>query len=326
MRQIPDRYGGDLVESVGPEYLDLVQAADRDIREGAVRIVGEIHVVRDRPGVDGLEKLERRLRIEDLRLADILEGEPHLPPVRRRRDVRAERARLLHPPDDLVIGNADDVGFRDEGRADVAVPPVGREDLHAGTIRQRDPRLLLICIAVEHRDIVLTTHRDPYFPSVRREEGLVRRAAHIGGVLDRIGRRIDESDGVRADRHDRKGPPVGRETHAVHQHLPFVERTEVRRLRLAEPDHAEELVRHRIRHRHGIRELLRGVDTIAVAQGNVGRGGGERRLTSERRPHAGQKGAGEQARHNAHLHGLLSLSSPPFSRCRRRAGRRREAP
>jgi hypothetical protein len=55
-------------------------------------------------------------------------------------------------------------------------------------------------LAVEHVDVVLAAHRHPDLLAVGREEGLVRRAADIGDVLDRVGRGVDEGDGVGADR------------------------------------------------------------------------------------------------------------------------------
>ena len=178
-----------------------------------------------------LDQVERRLGVEHLRLADVLEREPHLLAVRRRRDVRAERAFLLHLRDDLVIGDGDDVGLRIERRADVAVFAVGREDLHARAVRRGDAGLLRERLRIEHGDIVLAAHGDPDFLAVGREERLVRRAADIGHVLHRIGRGVDEGHRIRADRDHRERPVIRRVAHAVHQHLPLVERAEIAGLR-----------------------------------------------------------------------------------------------
>ena len=64
---------------------------------------------------------------------------------------------------------------------------------------------------------------------------------------------------------------VGREAHAVHQDLPLVERAEIRRLRIAEPNDAEQLVVGRIDDRHRVGELLGGIDAVVVAHRDVGR-------------------------------------------------------
>ena len=62
---------------------------------------------------------------------------------------------------------------------------------------------------------------------------------------------------------------VRREAHAVHEHLPLVERAEIGRLRIAEPDHAEQLVVGGIGDRNGVGELLGGVDAVAMADRDV---------------------------------------------------------
>ena len=74
---------------------------------------------------------------------------------------------------------------------------------------------------------------------------------------------------LRADRDDREGPVVGREAHAVHQHLALVERAEVAGLRIAEADDAEQLVVDRIGHRDGVGELLGRVDAVAMAHRDI---------------------------------------------------------
>jgi hypothetical protein len=125
MRKIPDRDGCDLRKIVGAEYLDLVQAADRDIGKRSLCRMSEVHVVGDRARIDRLDQVERRPGVEHLCFADILEREPDLAPVRCCRDVRTEWALLLDLCNDLVIGNGDDIGFRVEGRADIAVFAVG---------------------------------------------------------------------------------------------------------------------------------------------------------------------------------------------------------
>ena len=57
--------------------------------------------------------------------------------------------------------------------------------------------------------MVLTPHRYPHFLPIWREEGLVRCTPHIGYVFDRIGRGVDESHRVAADRDDGKRSAMG---------------------------------------------------------------------------------------------------------------------
>ena len=97
------------------------------------------------------------------------------------------------------------------------------------------------------------------------------RAANVGDVLHRIGRRVDEGDGVRPDRNNDDGAVVRREPHAVDQKLSSVERAEVRWQRIPESNDAEQLVVGRIGDRHRIGELLGRVDAVVVADGDVGR-------------------------------------------------------
>jgi hypothetical protein len=199
------------------------------------------------------------------------------PPVRGRRDVGAERAFLLHSPDDLVIGDGDDDRFWIERGADVAVLAVRREDLHARPGWNLDPRCLLVSAAVQHRDVVLAANGDPDLLAIGRKESLVRRPADVGHVLHGVGGRVDESHRVAADRHDGNRPVVGREAHSMHQHLSTVERAQIARLGIPEANHSQELVVGRVGDRDGVGELLGGVDAVTVADRNVrvgGRAGG----------------------------------------------------
>src|SRR5258708_15016157 len=50
----------------------------------------------------------------------------------------------LHDALPILIGDGDHDGLRVEGGADVAVLPVGREDLHARAVRHDGARLLLV--------------------------------------------------------------------------------------------------------------------------------------------------------------------------------------
>ncbi len=238
MRKIPDRDGCGLRKIVGAEYLDFVQATNRDIGERPLCGMGEVHVVGDRAGVDRLDQIEWRPGVEHLCLASVLEREPHLVSVRRRGNVRAERALLLDLRDDLVIGNGDDVGLWIEGRADIAVFAVRREDLHARTTRRDDAGLFCECFGVEHGDVVLAAYGDPDLPP--------------GHMLDGIRRGVDEGHRIRSDRNHRKRAMIGRITQAMDENLPLVERTEIGRLRIPQLDHAEELVIDRVGHREGV--------------------------------------------------------------------------
>ncbi len=209
VRQLADRNRCDLREVVGAKYLDLVQSADGHVSKGAIGGPGEIDVVGDRPGVDRLQHGEWRLRVEHHSLADVLQRKPDLLAVGRGGDVRTERAVLLDMADDLMIGDGDDHGLRIKGGADIAVLAVWREDLHARSGRHLDARFFLKALPVEHGDVVLAADRDPELLAIGREKRLMRRAADIGGVLNRVGRGIDEGDGVRADRNHRDGLVIG---------------------------------------------------------------------------------------------------------------------
>ena len=65
---------------------------------------------------------------------------------------------------------------------------------------------------------------------------------------------------------------IGRKAHAVHQHLPLVERAEIAGLGIAEPDDAEQLVVDGIGDRDRVGELLGGIDAVVMADRDVGRG------------------------------------------------------
>jgi hypothetical protein len=65
------------------------------------------------------------------------------------------------------------------------------------------------------------------------------------------------------------------------QQLSPIKRTEVSWLRFAKPDDTEQFVVHGVGDRHGVGELLRRVDTVAVAHGDVRRRYTARRLPSE---------------------------------------------
>src|SRR5262245_59372233 len=82
---------------------------------------------------------------------------------------------------------------------------------------------------------------------------------------------------------------VGRKTHAVHQQLPFVERTEIGRRCVAKPDDAEQFIIGGVDDRYRVRELVRRVETIFVTDRDVRRTRGSGRLAGKRRDDSGKK-------------------------------------
>ena len=100
----------------------------------------------------------------------------------------------------------------------------------------------------------------------------MRRAADIGGVLDRIGGGVDEGHGVGADRDHREVLWSGEKPMPWTSNLALVERAEIARLRIAEADDAEQLVVDGIGDRNGVGELLGGIDAVAMADRNIGIG------------------------------------------------------
>src|SRR4051812_44380862 len=100
---------------------------------------------------------------------------------------------------------------------------------------------------------------------------------------------------------------VGRETHAVHEHLSLIEWAEIAGLRIAEADHPEQPVRAGISDRDRVRELLGSVDTVAVAQRDVRRRGCIRGLSGPSGQRTDKEGTCEQACLETALHcvGLL---------------------
>ncbi len=269
MRQIADGDGCDQLKRIGAEHLHLVEATHRHVGKAAVLIGDEIDVIGDRAGIHRLDQVEGCLGIEDLRLADILQREPDLFTIRRGGDVGAEWAFLLHMPDDLMVCDGYHDGLRVEGRADITILPVRREDLHAGTRGHLDLRLLLECRRVDDRDIVFPAHGHPNLLAIGREEGLVRRAADIGRMLHRIRSGVDEGDGIGADRNDRERLVVRREPHAVNQDLALVERAQIPRLGIAELDDAEQLVGRGVADGNRVGELLGGIDAVLAADRDI---------------------------------------------------------
>ena len=192
-------------EGVRAEHFDLVEPADTDVGKRAVGIVNDVDVVGNRSGVERLQDGERRTGIKHLRLARILQGEPDLLAIRRRRNIGAERACLRDMPDDLVIGDADDHGLRRVGGADIAVCPIRGKDRHARPVGHDDTGFLRIGDWVDDGDVVLASHGHPDLLAIGREERLMGRTSDIGDVFHRIGCRVDEGHRIRSDGDDQRG-------------------------------------------------------------------------------------------------------------------------
>ncbi len=135
VRQRADRGRRDLGEVIGAKHLHDILGADRHIGELPARRLRNVDVVGDRTRREALQHREWRLGVEHHDLADVLQRQPYLLAIRRRSNVGAEGAFLLHPADDLLRRGVDHHGFGREAGADIAVLPVRREDRHAGTVR-----------------------------------------------------------------------------------------------------------------------------------------------------------------------------------------------
>src|SRR5262245_22858056 len=286
---------GDQFEGLSLEYLHHIQSADRHVSELTHDVSNDVDVIGDGTGVDRLDNVEWRTCIEYHRLADILERQPDLIAVRCRSDVGAERAFLLDIPDDLVPGSRDDDGFRAEAGADISIFAVGREDRHAGPIRHRDTGLFLERLAVKDGDIVLPANGNPNLFAVRRKKGFMRRAADIGHVLNSVRCCIDERHGVGADGHHYERAMIRGKSHPVHQQLPPVERTEISRRRIAKANDPEQLVVRGINDRHGVGELVRRVEAVAMTYRDVWRVRGAWSLSCKRGNDTGKQQRASEA-------------------------------
>src|SRR5262249_27558402 len=70
-----------------------------------------------------------------------------------------------------------------EARADEAVSPIRTEHGHSRTVRHLDSSYFSHPHWVDHRYVVLASDSDPQFPSIRREERLMRRSPHVNGAF-----------------------------------------------------------------------------------------------------------------------------------------------
>src|SRR6516162_11863236 len=98
---------------------------------------------------------------------------------------------------------------------------------------------------------------------------------------------------------------VRRKSHPVHQQLPSIERAEVSRCRITKANGAEQLVVGRINDRHGVGELIRRIETVAMTYCDVRRVCGARSLSRKRGNDTGQ----QQRECEAESHCLNSCSS-----------------
>src|SRR5262249_6306968 len=88
---------------------------------------------------------------------------------------------------------------------------------------------------------------------------------------------------------------VGRKTHAVHQQLPFVERTEIGRRCVAKPDDAEQFIIGGGDDRKGVGELVGRGEKIFLTDRELRRNRGSGRLAGKRRDDSGKKKRGYKA-------------------------------
>jgi len=140
----------------------------------------------------------------------------------------------------------------------------------------------------------------------------MRRASDVGDVLHGVGRCVDEIHGIRADRDDGQCVMIGRESQAVYQQLASIERTKTCWQRIPEPDHTEQLVIDRIGDRDCVRELLGGIDPIAVTDRNVGIGGGARDLPGPSISPIRQSCRNQE---DCQIRGALHVTAPCLVRC-----------
>jgi hypothetical protein len=91
------------------------------------------------------------------------------------------------------------------------------------------------------------------------------------------------------------------------QNLSLVERAEISRLRIAEPDHSDKLVVDWIGDGNRVRKLLGGIDSITMADWNVRRFCGGGSLAGTGRMKAGERSAYQNSDCGGELHYSLLL-------------------
>src|ERR1700757_2116465 len=97
----------------------------------------------------------------------------------------------------------------------------------------------------------------------------MRRAADVNDAFDFIRCCVDERYRIRCYRYHRERLGIRRVTETVHEQLSFVERTQRSRYRIAESDHAKELVFRRLNYRNRIGSLVGRINAIVAGDWNV---------------------------------------------------------
>ena len=143
------------------------------------------------------------------------------------------------------------------------------EHSHARTIREFDATRFFHERGIDHRHVILTANGYPQFAPIDGKKRFVWRAAHVNGAFDFIRRGVNQRDRIRAYRYDDECLGVGRVAETMHQELPAIEWAEGAGYRIAEPDHAEQLVAGRIDNGDGVRSLVRRVNAIVGGDGDV---------------------------------------------------------
>src|SRR5580704_6286620 len=223
VRQLTHRYGRDQLRYIGCGVnLYDIFSADGDICELALHVSHDIDVIRNWAGIEDCQNIKGRLCVKHLGFANVFQREPHLPPIRRRGNIGTEGGCLGNSGDDLVTFDINDRCLRSEAGADIAIFSVWPENCHSRAVADEDSVLVFIGPAVDNLNVILSSHRDPYFAVVRGMKDFVWGSAYICDVLDRIRSSVNEGYGVRGDRNHIERFAIERESHTMHQHLAIV--------------------------------------------------------------------------------------------------------
>src|SRR5258708_43288 len=115
MRKSADWYGCHQFRCrASAEGLHLVRSADSHVSKLAIAIVGEVHVVGYWSSFQQCFLFERRLGIEYLHFARVLQGDPNFVIFRAYGDVGTKGTGLNQPFNNLVRRDLDDGEFRNE--------------------------------------------------------------------------------------------------------------------------------------------------------------------------------------------------------------------
>ena len=80
--------------SASAEDFDLIRAANRDVSELPIPIIGEVHVIGDWASLEQRFLIERRFRAKHFDLAGVLQRDPNFIVFRTNGDVGAKWARM----------------------------------------------------------------------------------------------------------------------------------------------------------------------------------------------------------------------------------------